>query len=178
MGMILWSTKESKKNNFEGNKGMLLNTLDKKAWRELLNEFNQKTETEATLESFKEELWDTVVKFGEPVLMGTRLDEKARKELLGKMINLQKTEQKTKDGECKDSSTLKQKTDNKMIKVEGEDKVKTSNMIKDINFFEARVGERQESEGLDRDKEVESVMVVTTPRYESKGVKSLGGCGL
>ena len=30
--------------------------------------------------NFKEELWDTVVKFGEPVLMGTGLDEKAIKE--------------------------------------------------------------------------------------------------
>ena len=67
MGMILLSAKESKKNAFEGNKWMFLNTLDEKAWREFLSEFNQKAETEATLESFKEELWDTVVKFGEPV---------------------------------------------------------------------------------------------------------------
>ena len=34
---------------------------------------------------------------------------------------------KTRDD--KDSSTLKQKTDDKMIKFEGEDKIKTSNMI-------------------------------------------------
>ena len=100
---------------------------------------------------------------GTSVLMGTGLDEKARKELLSKMIKLRETEQKTKDDECKDSSTLKQKTDDKMIKVEREDKVKTSNMIKDINILKAREGGRQESEGLDRDKEVESVMVVTTP---------------
>ena len=57
-----------------------------------------------------------------------------------------------------------------MIKVEGDDKLKTSNMIKDINILKARVGGRQDSEGLDRDKEVESVMIVTTP--PSKGVKS------
>ena len=138
MGMILLSAKESKKNAFEGNKWMFLNTLDEMAWREFLSKFNQKAETEATLESFKEELWDTAVKFGEPVLMSTGLDEKARKELLDKMIKLRKTKQKNKDDECKDSSTLKQKTDDKLIKVEKEDKVKTSNMIKDINILKAR----------------------------------------
>ena len=87
------------------------------------------------------------------------------------MIKLRETEQKTKDDECIDSSSLKQKIDDKMIKVEGEDKLKTSYLIKDINILKARVGGRQESEGrLDRDKEVESVMIVTTP--PSKGVKS------
>ena len=75
MGVILLSAKESKKNTFEGNKWMFLSTLDEKAWLDFLSEFNQKAETEATLEIFKEELWDTVVKFGEPVLMGTGLDD-------------------------------------------------------------------------------------------------------
>ena len=117
-------------------KWIFVSTLDEKMWIEFLSEFNQKAGTEATLESFKEELWDTVVKFGEPVLMGTGLDEKARKELLDKMIKLRETEQKTKDDECKNSSTLKQKIDDKMIKVKGEDKLKTSNMIKDINTLE------------------------------------------
>ena len=140
MGMILLSAKESKKNTFEGNKWMFLSTLDEKTWLEFLSEFNQKAGTEATLEKFKEELCDTVVKFGEPVLMGTGLDKKARKELLDKMIKLRETEQKTKDDECKDSSTLKQKIDDKISKVKGEDKLKTSNMIKDINILKARVG--------------------------------------
>ena len=67
MGMIFLSAKESKKNAFEGNKWMFLSTLDEKMWLEFLSEFNQKAGNEATLESFKEELWDTVVKFGEPV---------------------------------------------------------------------------------------------------------------
>ena len=49
------------------------------------------------------------------------------------MIKLRETEQKIKDDACKDSSTLNKKTDNKMIKVERDDKNKTSNMIKDIN---------------------------------------------
>ena len=169
MGMNLLSAKESKKKTIEGNNWMFLSTLDEKTWREFLSDFNQKAETEATLENFKEDLWDTVVKFGEPVLMGTGLDEKARKELLDKMIKLRETEQKTKYDECKDSSTLKQKIDDK-IKVKWEDKLKTSYMIKDINILKARVGGRQESKGLDRDKEVESVMVVTT--LPSKGVKS------
>ena len=73
--------------------------------------------------------------------MGTGLDEKTRKELLDKIIKPRETEQKTKDDECKDSSTLKQKIDMvRMVKVKGEDKLKTSNMIKDINILEARVG--------------------------------------
>ena len=135
MGMILLSTEDSKKNTFEGNKSMFLETLDEKAWREFLSEFNQETKSEATLDNFKEELWNTVIKFGEPVLMGTGLDEKARKELLRKMVKLRERRQKTRD-----SSTLKQKTDDKMIKVKEEDKFKTSNMIKSTNILEARAG--------------------------------------
>ena len=57
-----------------------------------------------------------------------------------------------------------------MIKVKGKDRLKTSNMIKDINILKAREGGRQESGRLDRDKEVESVMIVTTP--PSRGMKS------
>ena len=63
MGMILLSAKESKENTFEGKKWMFLNTLDEKTWLEFLCEINQKAGTEATLESFKKELWDTVVRF-------------------------------------------------------------------------------------------------------------------
>ena len=55
---------------------MFLSTLDEKTWLEFLSKFNQKAETEATLENFKEELGYTVVKFGEPVLMGIGLDER------------------------------------------------------------------------------------------------------
>ena len=90
--------------------------------------------------------------------MGTGLDEKARKELLRKMVKLRETRQKTRD-----SSTLKQKTDDKMIKVKEEDKFKTSNMIKSTNILKARAGGRQELEGSDRDKEVESVMIAAKP---------------
>ena len=55
------------------------------------------------------------MKFGEPVLMGTGLEEKARGELLSKMVELRKASLKTKEDECKDSSTLNQKTVNKII---------------------------------------------------------------
>ena len=106
MGMILLSTEESKKNTFEGNKSMFLGSLDEKARREFLSEFIQETKNETTLDDFKEELWNTVVKFGEPVLMRTGLDEKTRKELLSKIVKLRETRQKTKDDEYKDSSTL------------------------------------------------------------------------
>ena len=115
MGMILLSTEESQKNTLEEIKSLFLETLDEKAWREFLSEFIQETRSETTLDNFKEELWNTMVKFGEPVLMGTGLNEKARKELLSKMVKLRETRQKNRDDDCKDSSTLKQKTENKII---------------------------------------------------------------
>ena len=115
MGMILLSTEESQKNTFEGNKSMFLGIRGEKAWRDFLSEFNHETKSETTLDNFKAELWNTVVNFGEPVLMGTGLDEKARKELLSKMVKLRETRQKTKDDACKDGSTLKKKTDDKII---------------------------------------------------------------
>ena len=51
--------------------------------------------SDTTLDKFKDELWDTVVKFEEPLLMGTCLDEKARKELLSKLVELKKKAQPT-----------------------------------------------------------------------------------
>ena len=96
-------------------KFMRLHVMRLHVWRNFLSEFNQETKSETTLDNFKEELWNTVVKFEEPVLMGTGLYEKARKELLSKMAKLKETRQKTKDDECKDGSTLKKKTDDKMI---------------------------------------------------------------
>ena len=86
--------------------------------------------SETTLDKFKDELWDTVVKFGEPLLMRTGLDEKARKELLNKLIELRKSRSKTRDEKCEDSSTLKQKTVDKIVDDIKGDKVGTSNMIK------------------------------------------------
>ena len=170
MGMILLSSEEREKNAFEGNKDMFLGTLDDDAWREFLREFNQEVSSETTLDRFKDELWDTVVKFGEPQLMGTSLDEKARKELLSKLVELRKARSTTRDDECKGSSTLKQKTVDKIVEGIKRDKVGTSNMIKSINILKARAGGRQEVEGLDGDKEVESVMITTTP--SSRDVKS------
>ena len=69
------------------------------------------------------------MKFGEPVLMGTGLDEKAREELLCKMVKLREEEQDTKKDACEDSSTLNKKTDDKMIKAERDDENK--NILKD-----------------------------------------------
>ena len=60
-----------------------------------------------------------MVKFGEPVLMGTGLDEKGRKELLSKMVKVKEMRQKTKDDECKDGSTLKKKLMIKQLKLKG-----------------------------------------------------------
>ena len=78
MGMIFLSAEGREKNTFEGNRDAFLGTLDEDAWREFLSDFNREVNDEITLDDFKEELWDTVVKFGEHVLMGTGLEEKAR----------------------------------------------------------------------------------------------------
>ena len=43
-------------------------------------------------------------------------------------------------------------------------------MIKSTNILKARAGGRQKLEGSDRDREIESVIIVTTP--QSKGMKS------
>ena len=80
MGMVLLSDEAREKNTFRGNKWIFLNTLDQKGWLDFLSEFNQKVERKFKfkVDEFKEELWDTLVGFGEPVLMVTGLDEKAR----------------------------------------------------------------------------------------------------
>ena len=178
MGMIFLSAERREKNTFEGNRDAFLGTLNEDAWEEFLSDFNREVDEDTTLDNFKEELWDTVVKFGEPVLMGTGLEEKARGELLSKMVELRKTSKKTREDKCKDSSTPKQKTDNKIIKYTRGDKVGTSNMIKSTNILKARAGGRQELVG---EKEVESVMITTTPpnkdvrsRKRKRDVEGLG----
>ena len=140
MGMIFLSAERREKNTFEGNKDAFLGTLDKDAWQEFLSDFNREVDEDTTLDNFKEERWDTVVKFGEPVLMGTGLEEKARGELLSKMVELRKASRKTREDKCKDSFTPKQKTDNRIIKHIRGDKVGTSNIIKSTNILKARAG--------------------------------------
>ena len=140
MGLIFLSAERREKNTFGGNRDAFLGTLDEDAWREFLSDFNREVNDEITLDDFKEELWDTVVKFGEPVLMGTGLEEKARGALLSKMVELRKASRKTKEDKCKDSSTLKQKTDNKIIESVKGDKVETSNIIKSTNILKAQAG--------------------------------------
>ena len=57
-----------------------------------------------------------MVKFEEPVLIGTGLDEKVRKELLNeKMIGLRKQKQDTEANPCIDSATLNKKTEDKNL---------------------------------------------------------------
>ena len=148
MGMIFLSADKREKNIFEGNRDALLGTLDADAWRKFLSDFNREVDDDTTLDDFKEELWDTVVKFGEPILVGTGLEEKAREELLSKMVELRKATRKTRDDKCKDSSTPKQKTDDKIIEHVRGDKVGTINIIKSTNILKARAGGRQELEGL------------------------------
>ena len=94
---------------------MFLNTLEEKAWEFFLVEFNERVESKAKLDEFKEELWDTVVKFGESVLIGTGLDEKVRKELLEKIVSMGEQKQNTGANPCKDSSTPNIKIDDKKL---------------------------------------------------------------
>ena len=56
------------------------------------------------------------------------------------MVELRETRQKIRDDECKDSSTPKQKNDDKRNEFLREDKVKTINMIKNTNILKAREG--------------------------------------
>ena len=72
---------------------MFLSLLDEEAWQSFLSEFNQRVEKKAKVDEFKKELWDTVVKFRDPLLIGTELDEKVRKELLEKMVGLRNHQQ-------------------------------------------------------------------------------------
>ena len=109
--MVFLSKEGKEKNTFEANKTMFLSTLDQKRWQNFLTEFNQKVVRKVDVEEFKEELWDIVVKFGEPILMGTGLDKVAREELPRKMIHIQETRPKTEPKSCKDSSTLKMKSE-------------------------------------------------------------------
>ena len=141
--MALLNDEAREKITFEGNKDMLLSTLYDEAWQSFLCEFNQRVEDKAKIDDLKEELWSTVVKFGEPVLIGTGLDEKVRKGLLEKMFGLKKQKQDTGANPCKDSSTLNKNTDDERISVKVDDKNKTSNMIKDTNILNAREGGRQ-----------------------------------
>ena len=71
---------------------------------------------------YGDEVWGTC-------LIGIGLDEKARKELLEKMISLREPKQKTEANPCNDSSTLNEKIDDNGIKIGMDDKNKTSKMI-------------------------------------------------
>ena len=93
MGTVLLSNEDREKNTSEGIKWMFLDTLDQKGWQEFLSGFNHKVERKMNMDEFKVDLWDTVLRFGEPVLMATGLNEKAREELLDKMINMRETNQ-------------------------------------------------------------------------------------
>ena len=72
--------------------------------------------------------------------MATGLNEEARGELLNKMVELRRAPLKTKEDECKDSSTLKQKTVNIIVEGVRGDKVETSNINKSTNILKARAG--------------------------------------
>ena len=57
------------------------------------------------------------------------------------MVELRKAPRKTREDNCKDSSTPKQKTDDKIIEHVRGDKIGTSIIIKSTNILKARAGE-------------------------------------
>ena len=107
MGLVFLSSESKEKNTFEGNKTMFMSTLDQEGWQKFLMELDQKVERKVDVEEFKEELWDIVVEFGEPILMRTGLHKEAREELLSKMIHVRETRWNTEPRFCKYCSTLK-----------------------------------------------------------------------
>ena len=100
-------------------------------------------ERKLDVEEFKEELWDIVVKFGEPILMRTGLDKVAREELPRKMIHIQETRPKTEPKSCKDSSTLKMKSENKKLKTKLSNKDKPIIISKNITIPNAEKFEKK-----------------------------------
>ena len=73
--------------------------------------------------------------------MATGLDEKARGELLGKMIRLRETKPNAKPKSCKDSSTLSEKIENKKVRTKINNKSKPSIIIKNLIFLRLEEGE-------------------------------------
>ena len=73
-------------------------------------------ERKLNVEELKEELWDIVMKFGEPILMEIGLDKVAREELLSKMIHIRETRPNVATRLSKNSSTLKRKSESKKAK--------------------------------------------------------------
>ena len=151
MGMVLLTDEAMEENTFEGNKDMFLSTLDEQAWQSFLDEFKQSVENKVEVYDFKEEVWSTVVNFGETVLIGTGLDKKRRKGLLEKMIGLRKQKQDAGANPCKDSSTITKK---RMIKKVSRWMIKIRLVIRlKILIFlrlekgEARVGDEGPGQG-------------------------------
>ena len=107
MGMVFMSGDINEKNTFEGIQTKFLSTLDTKVWQKFLTEFSQKVERRVDAEEIKEEKWEIVVEFGEPIPMGTGLDKEAREELISKTILFCETRPNTEPRSCKNSSTLK-----------------------------------------------------------------------
>ena len=97
-------------------------------------------ERKVELDDLKEQLWDTVIGFGEPVLMATGIDEKARGKLLENIVCLREQKQSTEDKPCKDSSTPNKKTENKETSIKIDDKSKSDVIIKDTTILKAREG--------------------------------------
>ena len=107
MGTVFMSSDSNEKNTFEGIQTKFLSTLDPEVWQKFLTEFDQKVERRVFVEEIKEQKWELVVEFGEPIPMGTGLDKEPREELISKAILFWETRPNTEPKSCKNSSTLK-----------------------------------------------------------------------
>ena len=122
-----------------------------------------------------------VVDFGEPTLMETGLYKEARDKFLSKMFYVQETRPNTDSSSCKDSSTLKKKTNSEKVKTKKSNKDKSIIIAKNIflpktkggkEVLETRNRRRQELEEGGHEKEAALMMIVsTTPNKESKSTK-------
>ena len=63
-----------------------LSTLGQEGWEKILLEFDRKEKQKVDVEELKEELWDIVMEFGEPIRIGTGLNRKQVRSFPAKFV--------------------------------------------------------------------------------------------
>ena len=110
MDTLLLSNECKESNTFQRKKTAFLGNLDHEGWYKFLREFNLKVERKISVETFKDEIWDT-----QGGICRAHFDTKAnfemvaREELLSKLIQIPKKRPDTVPKFSKDSSSLKRK---------------------------------------------------------------------
>ena len=119
-----------KKESFETNKG--------REWKKLSVNTRKTWRTGATS---AEEIVP-VVEFGEPTLMETELYKEARDKFLSKMFYVRETRPNSDASSCKDSSTLKKKTNSEKVQTKMSNRDKTIIITKSITLHKIKGGRR------------------------------------